>query len=114
MKGLLIDENLPAGLIRIVGAGGVHATALGAQLTDEALWLHARQKNLVILTRDADFFDKLVIHGTPPKVVWLRTGNLRRVELEALVARSWPKVQVLLEVSDLIEIHLERLEALKF
>ncbi len=75
---------------------------------------HARQKNLVILTRDADFFDKLVIHGTPPKVVWLRTGNLRRVELEALVARSWPKVQVLLEVSDLIEIHLERLEALKF
>ena len=75
MNGVLIDENLPAGLVGILGVAGVHATSLGAQPTDEALWLHARQENLVVFTRDADFFNKLVIHGPPPKVVWLRTGT---------------------------------------
>ena len=114
MKGLLIDENLPTRLAGALGIHAVHATLLGAQPTDEALWLHARQENLVSLTRDADFFNMLVMHGSPPKVVWLRAGNLRRAELEVLMVRSWPKIEVLLEVADLVEIHLDRLEAIKF
>ncbi len=41
------------------------------------LWEHARDNDLVLITKDADFADLSVIHGFPPKVVWRRTGNCR-------------------------------------
>lgn len=87
MKLRLIDENLPEKLILILGSAAVHSTQLGARLSDHDLWLYARERNGVIVTKDADFFERLAVEGTPPKVVWIRTGSLRRIELETLLAR---------------------------
>ena len=109
---LIIDENLPASLVAKLGPGCIHATALGARLTDEQLWGRARMPAGVILTKDADFFDRLTLDGPPPKVVWVRLGNLKRAALEARVVQWWPQVVSLLPTSTLIEIHADRLEAL--
>jgi predicted nuclease of predicted toxin-antitoxin system len=68
---------------------------------------------LVILTKDADFFDKLILRGSPPKVVWVRTGNLRRAALVALLSQVWPQVLASIAVADLVEIHPGRVEAIK-
>lgn len=111
---LLIDENLPAGLAEALGESCMHATALSDQPTDDELWLYARREGLIILTRDADFFDKLTLEGAPPKVVWFRTGNMRRAELEAFVAQRWSRIRTLLDRADLVEVHMDRLEAIKF
>lgn len=114
MSGYLIDENLPAGLASLIGSGCKHAIELGGQVSDQALWEYARANDLVLLTKDADFFEKLVIHGSPPRVIWVRTGNLRRTELENLLRRQWPRIVSLLEGADLIEVHETKLEAIKF
>jgi predicted nuclease of predicted toxin-antitoxin system len=111
---VLIDENLPLALKRGLGGGAIHATDLGARLSDLDLWRHARNEGYVLLTKDADFFDRLSIEGAPPKVVWVRTGNLRRAKLEADIARLWPSVVNLLQNADLVEIHADRLEAIRF
>ena len=50
----------------------VYATDFGPQPTDHELWSMARVKDLTILTRDADFFDRIIIEGPPPKVIWVR------------------------------------------
>lgn len=68
----------------------------------------------MVITKDADFFDRLVLEGSPPKVVWVRTGNPRRAVLEAEIARLWPEIERLLSKSELVEIHADRLEALRF
>lgn len=114
MNGLLIDENLPRGLGVALGEPHVHASALGSRLSDDLLWERARQDGLVVVTKDADFFDRLMLDGPPPKVVWFRTGNLRRADLESYAISIWKMVRQRLQQADLIEIHSDRIEAIKF
>ena len=109
---LIADENLPASLASRLGEPAVPATSLGARLTDDQLWQRAKVPGGVILTKDADFFDRLSLEGPPPRVVWVRVGNLRRAALEALVVRWWPEIRTLLKASTLVELHADRLEAL--
>ncbi len=111
MNHLLIDENLPASLADVLPQDCSHATELGAQPTDLQLWSHARERNWTILTRDTDFFDRLMLDEPPPKVIWVRLGNIRRKDLENMLLRLWPRITELLETADLIEIHPDSLEA---
>jgi predicted nuclease of predicted toxin-antitoxin system len=111
---ILIDENLPATLGLRLGCDCLHATDIGEQPTDKTLWDHARQENRTLLTKDADFFEQLAINGAPPKVVWLRTGNLRRTDLENLLVKRWPQITNLLTTADLVEVHSDRLEGITF
>ena len=111
---LLIDQNLPASLAEKLATEVADITSLGKQPSDDELWSHARKEALVVVTKDADFFNKLALHGLPPKVVWIRTGNMRRADLESLLTGHWPRIQQLLPEADLIEVHRDRLEAIKF
>jgi predicted nuclease of predicted toxin-antitoxin system len=111
---LLVDENLPATLAAKLALPCMHATELGEQCTDDSLWRFARQNGCIILTKDADFFERLALEGPPPKVVWVRTGNLRRSELDDLLAGQMPSILGLIAQSDLVEVHHDRLESFKF
>lgn len=110
MNHLLIDENLPASLAEILPIACSHATDLGAQPTDHQLWQHARERDWIILTRDADFFDRLMLQGPPPKVIWIRLGNIRKKDLEARMTKLWPRLAEAVLRADLIEIHPHAVE----
>ena len=110
---LLIDENLPSTLASCLPVHCFHATDYGARPTDLELWEHARQNHLVILTRDADFFHRLLLEGPPPKVIWIRFGNLRRRELEATLKRLWPTLEKLLLDAHLLEVHPDEIETFR-
>ena len=43
---------------------------------DPEIWDYAAKNNLHILTKDSDFNDILNIKGFPPKIVWVRSGNV--------------------------------------
>ena len=47
----------------------------------------ARLQNLVIVTKDADFQERSLIAGAPPKVVWIRRGNCSTSDIEAILRR---------------------------
>lgn len=113
MTKLLFDENLPASLVRFIGSGSVHVTALGRRMSDAEIWQYAREHEFVILTKDADFFDRLILEGTPPKLIWVRVGNLRIKALEAEIARHWPAILSSLDVADLVTLHPDRIEAIR-
>lgn len=76
---LLFDENLS---YRLVGAlsdlfpGSAHVRDVGLQgQTDQELWSWAREHGFILVSKDADFYARSLIHGAPPKVVWMRIGN---------------------------------------
>jgi len=46
---------------------------LGA--SDLAIWRHAGENALVLVSKDEDFQRLSVFFGPPPKVIWLRLGN---------------------------------------
>lgn len=110
---LLIDENLPPSIAQRC-CESVHALSLGKRPTDTNLWLTAKSQGWVILSKDADFFSRMISHGPPPKVVWMRIGNMRRQNLENYFQECWPKIFKLLETYDLIEVFSDRIEALSF
>ena len=110
MSGILVDENLPSTLL--LGEDIRHVTDWGERRTDTSIWELARREEWVLVTRDTDFYHRLALHGPPPKVVWLRLGNLRRRELEQQVNRLWPDILRLLEECSLVMVQEGRLEGL--
>jgi predicted nuclease of predicted toxin-antitoxin system len=52
--------------------------------------------------------------GPPPKVVWLRVGNMRRQKLQDFFNTCWPSIFAALRDYDLIEVFPQKIEALSF
>ncbi len=54
----------------------IHVKTIGLDTaTDTELWDYARDNNYFIVSKDTDFRNRSVIHGYPPKVIWIRIGN---------------------------------------
>ena len=54
---------------------------------DIDIWDYARKNDYIIVTFDADFYDIGIINGCPPKIVWLRTGNLTTNQITDLLRK---------------------------
>jgi predicted nuclease of predicted toxin-antitoxin system len=113
VNGFLFDENVPMPLRFVPSLPVIHATSLGPSRSDRALWTHATQNALVIVSKDTDFAD-LVMHAAPPPwVVHLRFGNLRRAAFQILLATAWPRVETLLPAHKLIRVFADRIESVR-
>ena len=86
---LLFDENLSPRLVaRLtdVYPESVHVRDIGlAGRPDSEIWDLAARTGLTIVSKDGDFFQRAVLYGSPPKVVWLRLGNGPTRAAEALL-----------------------------
>lgn len=115
VQGFLLDENLSSRLRAGFGEGVqvVHARELGTNPSDLELWNFAEQHGLVIVTKDADFTDRVLLaDGPPPWVVQLRCGNLRARALREFLKGRWPQVLAFLPGHRLILVFPDRIEAL--
>ena len=113
MKRFLIDENLPRTL-RF--PGNYHFTYIvdfGRQMSDTEIWEYAIENEYIIITKDTDFYDRIVLHGSPPKVIWIRFGNMRKRKLEEKIADFWKKIVQEIDKYDLLEIYDTGIEGLK-
>ena len=70
---LLLDENLSrrlASALEPLYPGSAHVCEFGLERAgDEAVWRHAREHGFAIVTKDADFAERSLAEGPPPKVV---------------------------------------------
>jgi predicted nuclease of predicted toxin-antitoxin system len=86
---LLFDENLAARLVAEIAdlySDCTHVGALGlAGSSDRTIWEHARDHGLVIVSKDEDFHRLSVLHGAPPKVIWIRLGNCSTADIIRLL-----------------------------
>ena len=85
---LLFDANLSRRLIGTLAAEfpqSAHASAIGANPGDDEIWRHAKTHDLVIVSKDSDFYRMSMVWGAPPKVIWLRVGNAGTAAVAALL-----------------------------
>ena len=52
------------------------------------------------MSKDADFFQRSVTYGAPPKVVWLRVGNAPTATVEGLLRDRLPVVRAFADDPD--------------
>ena len=113
MKGFLFDENLPRCLRFTPSLPITHVATLGMSHADAAVWAYAKAESLAIVSKDADFSDRILLSQPPPRVVHLRIGNLRRADFHAFLARVWPQIETLLPAHKLVNVYLDRIEAFR-
>ena len=113
MKGYLLDENLPRVATLRTSFPVVHALDLGQRLTDSEIWVHARTHDLVIVSKDADFSQRMVLAEPPPRVIHLRVGNVRRRDFVEWLERVWPRVEASVATHKLVNVHRGGIEAIR-
>jgi predicted nuclease of predicted toxin-antitoxin system len=86
---LLLDQNLSPRLVsRLTDLSlpMLHVSDAGlASAQDDEIWMFARSNDYVIVTKDADFGEKAIQQGFPPKVVWIRRGNCSTADIEVIL-----------------------------
>jgi predicted nuclease of predicted toxin-antitoxin system len=77
---LLLDQNLSRNLVvrlRDLYPDSIHVSALGLGMaTDREVWDYAGQQDYTVVSKDSDFRQLAFLRGPPPKVIWLRVGNV--------------------------------------
>ena len=98
---LLLDQNLSPRLIRQLQndfPGSMHVMEVGlAEADDLQIWQFARERGLLIVTRDSDFIEMSTLLGAPPKLVWVRRGNCSTSEILNILMSSRDDIR---ELSD--------------
>ena len=77
---IIIDNNLSPKLsaklrFKYKNIEHVYDLCLG-KTSDIEIWNRAKTENGAILTKDGDFFHLYNAFGHPPKVIWIRSGNV--------------------------------------
>lgn len=90
----------------------MHSTDLGNGVSDSDLWNYSKENEFVIVTKDADFSDRMAIADPPPSVIHIRFGNIRGKVLHDFFSKHWAKIFALLPAHKLINVYYDRIEAL--
>ncbi len=98
---LLFDQNISFRLIKQLSeifpeAKQVRELGLD-NASDRAIWRFAKANDFTIVTFDADFYDLATIHGHPPKIIWLRTGNRKTDHLADILVNKKELIQAFLK-----------------
>lgn len=89
---LLFDHNLSPKLIDILAehfSGSEHVYRIGLEMAnDPKIWEYAKENDLIIVTKDADFGDISVLRGFPPKLIWIRRGNCKTATIATILMEN--------------------------
>jgi len=96
---LLFDQNLSRKLVARLqdlypNSSHVQFQAL-AEVTDTEIWNFARKDDFYIVTQDADFSERSRLYGSPPKIIWLRCGNVPTNQVESILRYGIEAIQEL-------------------
>ena len=99
MKLLLFDHNLSPKLIQRLAdlyPNAEHVYLLGLdKANDRMVWEYARNHDYIIITKDVDYGELLLLYGFPPKIIWIRRGNCSTHSIEALLRDNFEAIETM-------------------
>src|SRR5690606_36001630 len=86
---LLFDQNISHRILSLLPENYAESTSVKKEglinVNDKKIWEFAKKQNFTIVTQDSDFNDLNALFGFPPKIIWIRTGNLSTKSLSDLL-----------------------------
>lgn len=96
---MLFDHNLSPALVsrlQDLYDGSDHVYRLNLDcVPDTDVWEYAKREGFLIVTKDADFSDISLLRGFPPKVIWIRRGNCKTADIEAMLRSHYEDIEKL-------------------
>ena len=72
---------------------------------DNDIFKKAREKNVVLMSKDSDFVKLLRRFGPPPQIIWITAGNTSNANMRQILAKHFPTIVEMLHSGEpLIEI----------
>lgn len=112
MARYLIDANLPRRFSLWAGGDCEFVHDLGADWSDTQIWDYAAANGLTIVTKDADFSDRVLVTSAGPSVIHIRVGNLMIGELHRYLSSIWTDVCRASGASRLVQVYRDRIESI--
>ncbi len=91
----------------------MHVRDLGETWSDSQIWAYARDRDLVIVSKDTDFSDRLMVSVPPPRVIHIRIGNMRMSDFYILLSKIWPQIVEMIAKNRLVRVYQDRIEAIE-
>ncbi|MDD1610950.1 MAG: DUF5615 family PIN-like protein [Methylococcaceae bacterium] len=86
---LLFDENLSPKMVAALAdifPDSVHVDRIGlGGGSDDEVWRYAKDNGFMLVSKDSDFYEKSILYGHPPKVIWIRRGNCTNRQIQLLL-----------------------------
>jgi len=106
----IVDAQLPQRLARDLAAAGHDVThtlelPLGNRTPDGDIIALATCENRVVITKDSDFVTTFLLHGRPPKLLLISTGNIANDALAHLLAANLTTLESAFAQHDFIELN---------
>ena len=96
----LLDQNISFRILKQLPAPFSHASHVKFEnlinAPDREIWEYARQHDYTIITQDADFNDLNLLYGFPPKIIWIRVGNLKTTDIVQVLIAYQQEIQAFL------------------
>jgi len=95
---LLIDENISYRLVKKIAdifpdyQQVKRLRLIGKE--DYLIWNYAKKYDFVILTKDDDYVEMSQLLGFPPKVIFMKTGNISTNKMEELLILRLNEIQL--------------------
>ncbi|MFD0751504.1 DUF5615 family PIN-like protein [Mucilaginibacter calamicampi] len=92
---LIADENISWRLKKLIPDWDilpVNEITPFERLSDSMIWRFAKSNNYTIVTFDEDFSELQNLFSFPPKIVWLRTGNVATHEIARILKKHESKI----------------------
>ncbi len=106
----LVDAQLPGSLTLQLSAAGhdaVHTSELpgGNRTPDDQITALAIEQGRVVVTKDSDFIAEYLLHGKPPKLLLIATGNIKNAELLSLFRDNLSSMVEIFERHSFVELN---------
>ena len=93
---LLFDENISyritKNIVKIFPESS-HVNEYDLHKSDDFdIWNFAKKNNFTIVTNDSDFNEFANMYNPPPKVIWLRTGNISTNNIAKLLQEKYSQI----------------------
>lgn len=100
MPRILVDNNLSLLLKEVLLTDfpeSAHVFELGmAEASDTQIWQFAKTHFDAIITKDKDFYYRVILYGSPPKIIWITSENMRNRDLLNLIRREKDTIKTFL------------------
>jgi len=89
---LLFDQNISFRIVKLISSSKINTDQvrnLGLEnKSDMYIWQFAKENDYSIVNFDTDFYELTSLYGIPKKIIWLRTGNIKTLDLATLITNK--------------------------
>lgn len=107
---LLFDQNISPKILKKLPKEFENCSQVRFEQLENAsdfkIFEFAKNKGYAVVTFDSDFVDINALHGTPPKIIYLNTGNLTTKSISDLILNNLLAIQHYLhsDTDDILEL----------